>query len=71
VGIRRPNQAMGTATPAVVTFDADFSAAAAGSRWMLIALVHSALNPLTLGGADLRAMVVGSRHAAARSVQVV
>jgi hypothetical protein len=54
-----------------VTFDVDFSAEAAGSRWLLVALAHSAIDPLALTGANLRAMVLESRHVAARSVQVI
>jgi hypothetical protein len=71
VAIRRPDRPLVTGAPVVVSFDADFTAAAAGSRWLLVALVHSILDPLALTGADVRSMVLGSRHAAARSVQVV
>ncbi len=71
LNVRRPAAAVATGAPAIVSFDVDFSAAAAGSRWLLVALVHSGRDPLALGGADLRAMILGSRHAAARSVQVL
>jgi hypothetical protein len=71
VAVRRPDRPIATGAPVVVTFDVDFSAAAAGSRWLLVALAHSAADPLALAGADLRATVLGSRHAAARSVQIV
>ncbi len=71
VAVRRPTQPVGTGAPAVVTFNVDFSAQAAGARWLFVALAHSAADPLTLAGADLRATILGSRHAAARSVQLV
>ncbi|CCK31821.1 hypothetical protein BN159_7442 [Streptomyces davaonensis JCM 4913] len=71
VGVRRPTRSVVTGAPAVVGFDVDFSAAAPGSRWLLLALAHSTADPLTPVGADLRALALGSRHAAARSVQVV
>lgn len=71
VSIRRPAAPLAPGAPAIVTFDVDFSADAAGTRWLLIALVHSTADPLLLTGADLRAAILGSRHAAARSVQVV
>jgi hypothetical protein len=71
IAVRRPDRPVGTGAPAVVTFDVDFSAAPAGSRWLLVALAHSAADPIALAGADLRATVLGSRHAVARSVEVV
>ena len=71
VAIRRPDRDIATGAPAIVTFDVNFSAAAAGTRWMLVALAHSAVDPLALTGATLSAVILGSRHAAARSVQVV
>lgn len=61
---------LATASPAIVTFNVDYSAAAAGSRFLLLAVMHSTADPLALAGADLRAMILGSRHAAARSIQV-
>jgi hypothetical protein len=71
LAIRRPDRIVGTTSPAVVTFNVDYSAAAAGSRFLLLALVHSTADPLVLSGVDLRAMILGSRHAAARSIEVV
>jgi hypothetical protein len=69
--VRRPSRTTATGSPQVVTFEVDFSAAPARSRWLLVALAHSTADPLRLGGADLRSMVLGSRHAGARSVEVV
>ena len=71
VAIRRPDRALATGAPAIITFDIDFSAAARGSRHMLIAIAHSAIDPLTLTGATLSTMILGNRHAAARSIQIV
>jgi len=68
---RRPNRVVATASPAVVTFEVDYSAAAAGSRFMLLALVHSTADPLALTGATFREMILASRHAAARSIEVL
>jgi hypothetical protein len=69
--VRRPVQPVATAAPAVLTFNVDFSTAAAGSRFLFVALVHSTADPIALTGANLSDMVLRSRHAAARSVQVV
>jgi hypothetical protein len=69
--VRRPDRPATTGSPVVVSFDVDFSAAAARSRWLLVALAHSTADPIRLDGADVRAMVLSSRHAAARSVHVV
>jgi hypothetical protein len=63
--------AVATGAPAVITFNVDFSADAPGSLWMFVALAHSTADPLALAGAGLRDMILGSRHAAARSVLVV
>jgi hypothetical protein len=69
--VRRPARPVATAAPAVLTFNVDFSTSAAGSRFLFIALVHSTADPIALTGGSLSAMVLGSRHAAARSIQVV
>lgn len=68
---RRPNRAVATASPTIVTFDVDYSAAARGAQFMLLALVHSTADPLALTGATFREMILGSRHAAARSIEVL
>lgn len=71
VNVRRPTAPLAAGAPVILSFNVDFSAAAAGSRWLLVALVHATADPLALAGADLRATILGSRHAAARSVQVL
>jgi hypothetical protein len=66
-----PNRMIATASPAIVTFEVDYSAAAAGARFMLLALVHSTADPIVLTGATFREMILGSRHAAARSIEMM
>ena len=69
---RRPRTATGPAQASVVTFDADFSAGPAGSDVVLLALVHHRTEPVTLGSAaGIRDAVLGSSHAAARSLRLV
>jgi hypothetical protein len=60
-----------TGAPAVVTFNVDFSADAAGSFFMFVALAHSSTDPVTLTGANLHDMILNSHYAAARSVVVI
>jgi acid phosphatase class B len=55
----------------VVTFDVDFSADAARSDVLLLALVHHRTEPVTLAAGDLRSAVLASSHAAVRSLRVV
>lgn len=71
VAVRRPIQPAVNGAPAVVTFNASFPVAQRGTQWVFVALAHSRADPLALAGANLRAMVLESRHAAARSVHVV
>ncbi len=60
-----------TGAPAIVTFNVDFTADAAGSFFMFVALAHSSTDSVVLTGANLRDMIMNSHHAAARSVEVV
>jgi hypothetical protein len=71
ISVRRPDGPIATCVPGIVTFDVDFSTATAGSRWLLLALAHSTADPVRASGADLREMVLASRHLAARSVEIV
>ena len=74
---RPPDPAVATAAvaatgaPCIVTFNVDFSADAAGSFFMFVAIAHSVTDSVTLTGANLRDMILGSRFAAARSVEVI
>jgi hypothetical protein len=71
VAVRRPSRPIATGAPVIITFDVDFTTAERGSRWLFVALTHSTADPLAMSGANLRAMVLESRHIAARSVQIV
>jgi hypothetical protein len=68
---RRPRHVTTAAQASVVTFDADFGADAANTDVVLLALVHRRTEPVTLAAGGLRDAVLGSSHAAARSVRVV
>jgi len=74
---RPPDPAVATAAvaatgaPAIVTFNVDFTADAVGSFFMFVALAHSSTDSVTLTGANLRDMILGSHYAAARSVEVI
>jgi hypothetical protein len=71
VGVRRPGAAVSAASPAVLTFDTDFTGAA-GTRWLLLAVVFAGVGTPDLTGAvDLRDAVLRSPHLAARSVEIV
>ena len=66
--IRRPSRPVRTADAAVLTFEVNFAV----GTWLLLAIVHHGPGtPDLTGAADLRALVLGSPHVAARSVQVV
>jgi len=55
-----------------VSFDVDLSGVAQGDRVLLIAVVHSSADPVTLPPGDaLEALVRGTRFVAARSVEVL
>lgn len=54
-----------------VAFDTDFSTLAATARVVLVAVVHSDADPVTLTGATLQAVVLGNRFVALRSVEVL
>jgi hypothetical protein len=67
---RRPTRDAAAASPAVVTFDADLTADAVGTDLVLLALVHHRAEPVTIAAAGLRDVVLGSTHAAARTVRI-
>ena len=54
-----------------MTFDTDFTGQAAGKRFLLVAVVHSVIDPSVLPGSALQALVLGTRFAAVRSVEIV
>jgi len=67
---RRPRQEVSAGTARVVSFDADFSADPLNTDVLLLALVHRRNEAVALPAGPLRAGVLGSSHAAARSVRV-
>ncbi len=67
---RRPRLGIGAGDPRVVSFDADFSTDPVSSDVLLLALVHRRGEPVTLPAGTVRAGVLGSGQAAARSVRV-
>src|SRR6185295_10229087 len=69
--VRSPNGPVDARLSRTVTFDVDFSATAAAARVLLVAVVHSDADPVTLAGATLQAVVLGNRFVALRSVEVV
>ena len=54
-----------------MTFDTDFTGQTAGKRFLLVAVVHSVIDPSVLPGSALQALVLGTRFAAVRSVEIV
>jgi hypothetical protein len=71
VAAARPPRAVEPGRPVVVTFDTDFGFAAARDRFLLLAFVHSTLDPLTVPATGVRDAVRRSSHLAARSVEVM
>lgn len=71
VAIRRPAGTLGVVQPVIVSFDLDLTGVAAGTRILLLALVHAGAATPALVGADARTLVRGSPQVGARSVEVV
>ena len=69
--MRSPSGPVDARLSRTVTFDVDFSTAAAAALVLLVAVVHSDADPVTLAGATLQAVVLGNRFVALRSVEVV
>ncbi len=57
--------------PQAVGFDVDFTGAAAGNLFLLVAVVWSEKDPTTLVDQPLRALTVGNHHVAVRSVRIL
>jgi hypothetical protein len=66
---RRPTGPVDPRTPRAVTFDLDFAGAGATSAWVVVAVVHSAADPVVLNGATLQDLVLNNRHVAVRTVE--
>ena len=69
--VRSPAADVDARLPRAVTFDTDFTGQAAGKRFLLVAVVHSVTDPAVLPGSALQALVLGTRFAALRSVEIV
>ncbi|CAN5808703.1 hypothetical protein BH11PSE8_BH11PSE8_22260 [soil metagenome] len=54
-----------------VTFDVDLGAVVAGVRVLLLAIVHSTADPVTLPALALQPLVLGSRFVALRSLEIL
>jgi len=68
--VRSPSGPLAARLSRTVTFDVNFSATVAAVRVLLVAVVHSDANPMTLAGATPQAVELGSRSsrcAASRS----
>jgi len=70
VAVRRPPGPVGTAAPAVVSFSTDFTGAA-GTQWLLLAVLAAGTGTPDLTGANLADLVLRSPNVAARSVEIV
>lgn len=68
---RRPRTETTPGQASIVSFDADFGTVGAGTDLLLLAVVHHRAEPITLRAGGIRAGVLGSSHAAARSVRAV
>lgn len=69
--LRSPARPVRPRTPRAVSFDVDFGADPADSRWILLAVAASTPDPATFTGATLRDLVLRSRGVAARTVRLV
>jgi hypothetical protein len=69
--VRSPPGPVDARLSRVVTFEVDLTVPAATTRVVLVAVVHSDVDPVTLAGATLQAVVLGNRFVALRSVEVV
>lgn len=57
--------------PRAATFDADLHALAPGTRVLLVAIVHSAVDQVTLPNQTLRTLTLGTRFVSVRSLEIV
>jgi hypothetical protein len=71
IPVRSPAGPIDVRLPRVATFDVDFTGLATGTRVLLVAVVHSTIDPVTLPGSALQNLVLGTRFAAVRSVEIV
>jgi hypothetical protein len=69
--VRSPAGPVDARLPRAVTFDVDFTGQATGKRFLLVAVVHSSVDNVALPSETLQPLVLGSRFAALRSVEIV
>lgn len=69
--MRSPAASIDARLPRSVTFDVDLRGFAAGDRILLVAVVHSTADLVTLPNQTLETLVRGTRFAAVRSVEIV
>jgi len=69
--VRSPSGPLDARLSRTVTFDVNFSATVAAVRVLLVAVVHSDANPMTLAGADAAGGRARQSVIALRCVEVV
>jgi hypothetical protein len=69
--VRQPAGDVDARLPRAATFNVDCSALSKPARLLLLAIVHSQVDPVTLPNATLQGLVLGSRFVALRSVEIV
>src|SRR5262249_34854782 len=68
---RRLNAPGDARLPRAVTFEVDFSTKEKGKRFLLVAVVPSVVDPVSLPDVTLQPLVLGTRFVALRSVEIV
>lgn len=69
--VRSPSADVDVRLSRVVTFNVNLALPVPTTTLLLVAVVHSTADPVTLAGATLRDVVLGCRHVAARSVSLL
>jgi hypothetical protein len=69
--VRSPASPVDARLPRAVTFDVDFTGLAKGKRFLLVAVVHSSVDPVALPDATLQPLVLGTRFVTLRSLEIV
>jgi hypothetical protein len=69
--VRSPAADVDARLPRAVTFDVDLTGLAKATRVLLVAIVHSSVDPVVLPGSQLQNLTLGTRFVAVRSVEIV